>query len=259
MTTRVCLIVLTLLGLLVFLVHTAEIPAPGAPPLEEHPALDPDLAHLTQPLDLTMPETTVGRLLEYLSRTTDIPLMVDVRYEQLPVSLLGAKATVGEVLSAIENATGMAFRKLDTIYLLARTKEGIAALAHRQRRERWPLFASTQQKLILDAQATVSAINNRLGLQQQALMQAAQLDLDQRALLQAQGYLTIGQLFPETGSPMYDILRQALQRPGQPSLADLTQRRVYFSPSLLLQIGIPLEGAEPYTWAIDLFGGSGGL
>jgi hypothetical protein len=233
-----------------------ETPAPPAA-AEETPAINPVLAGLDQRVAMTVPHTTLGKLIEFLARDTEVNIIVDERYASTPVSLLGAEGTLGEVLSAVEAATGMTFRKIDDIYFLARSQEGLATTAHRERRERYQRMVTTENDLASAALQALQPVIDRLGVTNQARMQISALNPQQQALLYQQGYLTIGQLFPQAASPMFDVLRQAMGAGAgaEGTIADFAQRRVYFNPGLVFELAIPLEGRpQPYTWSLDLFG-----
>jgi hypothetical protein len=224
---------------------------------EEEAGRNPVLADLTQRVAMTVPQTTLGKLIEFLAQETGVALMVDERYSSTLVSLLGAEGELGEVLSAIETATGMTFRKVDDIYFLARSEEGIATIAHRERRQRYARMVTTQNELAAAALRTLQPIVDRLGLSDRVRLQISNLTPNQQLLLYRQGYLTIGQLFPQTSTPLFDVLRQAMTETGAPesSLVDFAQRRVYFNPGLVFELYVPIaERAQPYLWSIDLFG-----
>ena len=98
---------------------------------------------------------------------------------------------------------------------------------------------------------------DQLGLSDQARLQIWSLNPHQQYLLYQQGYLTIGQLFPQATTPMFDVLRQAMAEGGSAdaAAAGFAQRRVYFNPGLVFELYIAIEGrAQPYMWSVDLFG-----
>jgi len=246
--------------LLIAIVLTAALLAAcaGAVAAEDDEAApNPVLAGLTQRVAMTVPQTTLGRLIGFLAQDTGVNIMVDERYASTPVSLLGAEGELGQVLSAIETATGMTFRKIDDIYFLARSQEGVATVAHRERRQRYARMVTTQNELTAAVLRVLQPIIDRLGLSDRARLQIVNLTPQQQDLLYRQGYLTIGQLFPQATTPMFDVLRQAMAQAGAPqaSLADFAQRRVYFNPGLVFELYVPIEGrAQPYLWSLDLFG-----
>jgi len=246
--------------LLIAIVLTAALLAASAGLVmaqEDEAAPNPVLAGLTQRVAMTVPQTTLDRLIEFLAQDTGVNIMVDEHYASTPVSLLGAEGELGQVMSAIETAAGMTFRKIDDIYFLARSKEGIAAIAHRERRERYARMITTQNELSAAALRVLQPIIDRLGLSDRARLQIANLTPQQQDLLYRQGYLTIGQLFPQATTPMFDVLRQAMRESGAPdvSTADFAQRRVYFNPGLIFELSVPIEGRDqPFLWSLDLFG-----
>jgi hypothetical protein len=233
------------------------VPDPTPAAAEDEAGRNPVLADLTQRVAMTVPHSTLGKLIEFLARETDVNILVDARYASTPVSLLGAEGELGEVLAAVEAATGMIFRKIDDIYFLARAKEGVATIAHRERRQRYARMVATQNELAAAALRELQPVIDQLGLTDRTRLQIWSLNPHQQYLLYQQGYLTIGQLFPQATTPMFDVLRQAMAEAGSPDAAagDFAQRRVYFNPGLVFELYISIEGrAQPYLWSVDLFG-----
>jgi hypothetical protein len=232
---------------------------------------DPNLAALTQPVNLSAPETDLGHLLSYLSRQTGVSLMVDPRLEQVPIGLLGGEGPLGDILIGIEQATHLQFRRVGDTYLLVRDRRGTAAIAHAQRREQWSGLAARQRQLQAEVDQRVALLSSRLGLSAEQAYRAAGLNAGQLRLLQQQGYLTDVQLRPPSEyeeflrllwtnyawetAPRDSRGRMLPSWQAEAMLGEAPRARLYFRPTLALQLGLPVEGhAEPYVWDTYLLG-----
>lgn len=214
--------------------------------------LEPALAGLNQRVSLTAVASTVGRVATELSQQSDLKIVADRRYADLPVSAIGLEGSLAEALSAVCAATQLEARRLDEWIVLSPTRKGIAVLARETRDAQGPQLAVERGELATRREAAVRQAQARLGLGtvEQAL---AALSQDQFGALNSQGYLTVAQLFPQYYHPLYDYFsRGENRRERPPSLPEFAGARVFFEPTLRLELHVPVADAAATVWPVAL-------
>jgi len=212
----------------------------------------PDFNSLTQRVSVTAPDIALGKLVALLAEQSGLTLYVDARYSSVRVCVLGAEGRVGELMQALEPATGLRWRRVGEAHVLASTLEGIAALAH-DRRLRYALsWERSRRRLSSLASAALSQIFYRLPLLDPR-SQLSWLGAEQLDILASRGYLTLGELFPEPSHPVYDLMRGLIEttQAGERT-ENLAQQKLYFSPSLSLVLRVPGAGGRVHTLPIEL-------
>ena len=229
-------------------------------------AQPPDLSLISGNVSITAPTIELGRLLDYISERTGTAVLSDRRFRAVRLTVLGANGPAGELLDAVEAATGLQVRRLDNWYVLSPDRRGAAAVAHEYRRRGGRTLVADRALLSLkaDAVARRGAMRFWSSISQAHL---AGLPEEQRALFQRQGFLTVADLFPEYYQPMYDIFGNLVETTSErpASLPQFAGTRVFFYPNLQLLVHLPVRvvaeekepaaaQSQPLTWPIDLGG-----
>jgi hypothetical protein len=218
------------------------------------------LTGLSQRIALTASDVSVAQAASLISDQTGYSVIVDPRWRDLRVSLMGIDGTLGDALAAVCLATGLEPRRLERWIILSPSARGVTVVARAMRQEYVPRLARDRDVLVAQRQAAANRAAARLRLETPADV-LAQLDDFQRVALQAQGYLTVAQLFPQFYLPLYDVFGRAIdgraERP--PSLPEFAETRVFLDPALRLGLHIPGSsspgGAPPAgetVWPIDI-------
>lgn len=212
----------------------------------------PDFNSLTQPVSVTAPDIALGKLVRLLAEQTGLTLYVDARYSSVRVCVLGGEGRVGELMQALEGATGLRWRRVGEAHVLASTLEGVAALAHDRRRTYAASWERSRRRLSSLASAALWQVFNRLPLLDPR-SQLSWLGAEQLDILAARGYLTLGELFPEPSHPVYELMRgMGEAAPGTEGTERLAQQKLYFSPSLSLVLRISGAGGRVHTLPVEL-------
>ncbi|UCH33570.1 MAG: hypothetical protein JSV65_13495 [Armatimonadota bacterium] len=240
--------------LLLFLAATCLTLLPRGARAQNEAPIDAALHGLTDRVALTALDITLGQATAFLSDQTAHTVVVDPRYHDLRVSLTGVEGTLAEVVSALCAATDMEARRLDRWIVLSPSARGIAVVGREMRATYAPGLADEQQRLATQRAAAARQAVERLGLgtPEQAL---SELDDFQLGALNAQGHLTVAQLFPEYYLPLYDVFGDVIEGPAErpASLPEFSGTRVYLDPALRLELRIPvIGGRDGVVWPVQI-------